>query len=195
MTEMLPSRGPWKTIAPETSFEVLPVRPAGYELKMPRQEEATELVAVGLDVFGREQRLAPEVAMAWAAMREAAAREGVRLLLVSGFRSVARQREILERKLATGMPWMEILRVNAYPGHSEHHTGRVIDIGSPDCEHLSESLETTREFRWLTGHARRFGFTMSYPSSGDSGVVYEPWHWRWRSESPATTVLQPHPSV
>lgn len=166
----------------EHRAESLPELPADYARRMPPQAEATELVSAGFDVFGWEQRLAPETALAWAAMRETAESDGVRLLLVSAFRSVARQREIVERKLAAGVPWAEILRVNAFPGHSEHHTGRAIDIGSPNCEHLSESFEATREFHWLTDHARRFGFTLSYPRGGDSGVSYEPWHWLWRAE-------------
>jgi len=158
----------------------LPEPPEGYAARLPRQVEATKLVPVGLDVFGREQRLAPEAAEAWTSLCAAAARDGVRLLLVSGFRSVARQREIVQRKLAAGVPWTEILRVNAYPGHSEHHTGRAIDIGSPHSVHLNEQFETTPEFHWLVGQAGRFGFTLSYPRGGESGVGYEPWHWLWR---------------
>ena len=158
----------------------LPEPPEGYVRRVARHEEATELVSVGLDVFGREQRLAPEAAEAWTSMCAAAARDGVRLLLVSGFRSVARQREIVQRKLAAGGPWAEILRVNAYPGHSEHHSGRAIDIGSPHSVHLNEQFETTPEFHWLVEQAGRFGFTLSYPRSGESGVSYEPWHWLWR---------------
>ncbi len=161
---------------------VLPAPPAGYEQRMPRQPEATALVSIGPDVFGREQRLIPEAARAWAEMRDDAALDGVQLLLLSGFRSVARQREIVGRKLAAGVAWTEILRVSAYPGHSEHHTGRAVDIGSPDGEHLNEGFETTREFRWLETHAWRFGFSLSYPRNGDTGVVYEPWHWLWRPE-------------
>ncbi len=162
---------------------VLPAPPAGYERRMPRQPEATELVSIGPDVFGREQRRIPEAARAWSEMRDSAAAAGAQLLLLSGFRSVARQRAIVERKLAAGVPWIEILRVNAYPGHSEHHSGRAIDIGAPDCEHLSEDFETTREFGWLEAHARRYGFTASYPRAGDTGIGYEPWHWLWRPRS------------
>ncbi len=146
---------------------------------MPLQEEATTLVVVGCDAFGRELRLTPEAASAWLTMREAAEADGLRLLALSGFRSVARQREIVQRKLAAGIPWAEILRVSAYPGHSEHHTGCAVDIGSPDGEHLAESFEGTREFRWLVAHASRFGFVLSYPRNNASGVTYEPWHWRW----------------
>ncbi len=151
---------------------------------MPPQTEATTLVVVGCDAFGRELRLAPEAAAAWVALREAAEADGVRLLALSGFRSVARQREIVGRKLAAGIPWPEILRVSACPGHSEHHTGCAIDLGSPACEHLAETFEGTREFRWLGAHASRFGFALSYPRNNASGVTYEPWHWRWSAPGP-----------
>lgn len=155
----------------------LPALPPDYESRLPPQVEATALVVVGLDVFGRELRLTPAAAAAWNALRAAAAADGVTLLAVSGFRSIARQREIVERKLAAGVLWAEILRVNAYPGHSEHHTGRAIDVGSPDCEHLTERFAETSAFRWLARHAGRFGFTLSYPRGGATGIGFEPWHW------------------
>ncbi|HLP06999.1 MAG TPA: M15 family metallopeptidase [Opitutaceae bacterium] len=159
---------------------LLPPPPEGYAARVPWHEEAAELVSVGLDVFGREQRLAPGAAGAWLAMTNAGASDGVRLLLISGFRSVARQREIVARKLASGLDWEEILRVSAYPGYSEHHTGCAVDIGSAACAHLTEQFETTLEFQWLKMRAGEFGFTLSYPRDGRSGVAYEPWHWRWR---------------
>lgn len=171
-----------KETMPTATTGPLPEPPAGYAERMPRQREATELVDAGPDVFGRVLWLAPEAAPAWAAMRAAAAGAGVQLLPLSGFRSVARQRDLVQRKLAAGVSWEEILRVNAFPGHSEHHTGRALDVGSPDCEHLGEGFEATREFRWLETEARRFGFGLSYPRGGASGVTYEPWHWLWRPE-------------
>jgi len=163
-----------------TPPSLLPKPPESYARCVARHEEATELVSVGLDVFGREQRLAPEAADAWMAMCEAAARDGARLLPISGFRSVARQREIVQGKLAKGLSWEEILRVSAYPGFSEHHTGRAVDVGSPEnARHLEECFERTSEFAWLVRRAEEFGFTLSYPRGG-SGVAYEPWHWLWR---------------
>jgi len=130
----------------------LPPPPPDYEKRMPHCEEAMKLRSVGADVFGREARLASAAADAWLAMQRAAEGDGVRLLLVSAFRSVARQTEIIRRKLEAGMPLADILKVSAYPGYSEHHTGRAVDIGSPDCAHLTEDFETTREYAWLTTH-------------------------------------------
>jgi len=155
----------------------LPPPPAGYEARLPRFAEETRLCGVGRDALGREVRLAVEAAAAWTAMQAEAERAGVKLLLLSGFRSVERQAEIVRKKLAAGQALADILRVNAYPGFSEHHTGRAVDVGSADCEHLSEAFESTREFAWLSEHATRFGFALSYPRDNPYGIAYEPWHW------------------
>lgn len=158
----------------------LPSPPPGYEKRMPRHEEATRMVVVGQNVDGRDVFLTPEAAQAWRAMSHAAAADGVHLLLLSGFRSIARQTEIIRSKLATGLCLEAVLRVNAYPGHSEHHSGCAIDVGSPHCEHLSVEFERTPEFVWLETHASAFGFKLSYPRSNPHGIDFEPWHWRHR---------------
>ena len=150
---------------------------------MQLHEEALDLCPVGQDMYGRDQRLTPPPAAAWQLMREAAASEGVELLLVSGFRSVDRQREIWQRKLASGQTVAQILTVNAAPGYSEHHTGRAIDIAEAGQPPLTEEFETTAAFAWLAGNADRFGFTMSYPRNNPYGVIYEPWHWALTSQS------------
>ena len=147
------------------------------ERQLELQPEAVELRVARVLKDGRELRLAPATATAWTALSGAAAREGVTLLLISGFRSVAHQRQIVERKLAEGKTIAEILRVNAAPGYSEHHTGRAVDIGTPGCPPLSEEFEGTAAFAWLTQRAGEFGFRLSYPRDNPHGVIYEPWHW------------------
>lgn len=140
-------------------------------------EETVELVSVGLDIHGREQRLTPGAAKAWAEMKAAAEKDGESLQLVSAFRSVDYQKQIIERKLASGQTWEQILRVSALPGFSEHHTGRTIDVTTPGSKALEEEFEKTSAFRWLARRAGEFGFTMTYPRGNPFGVAYEPWHW------------------
>jgi D-alanyl-D-alanine carboxypeptidase len=142
--------------------------------------EACELVSVGSDIQGREQRLTPQAAVAWSEMRSAAERDGQTLQLVSAFRSVDYQKQIIKRKLAAGQSWEQILRVSALPGYSEHHTGRTIDITTPGCEPLTEEFEKTSAFRWLSTRAGKFGFTMTYPRNNPFGIAYEPWHWTFK---------------
>jgi D-alanyl-D-alanine carboxypeptidase len=143
----------------------------------PLFEEAAELVEVGPNIVGRMQRLAPRAAASWDAMVVAAAAEGVTLLLVSGYRSIAYQARLFRKKINTGQSVSEILTVNAAPGFSEHHTGRAVDIATPGSRPLTEEFEGSAAFRWLTGNAARFGFSMSYPRNNDAGFIYEPWHW------------------
>lgn len=141
------------------------------------QPEAESLVVARVLQNGRELKLEPVTAARWAMMRESAEKAGVTLLLISGFRSVEAQRDILRRKLDAGTRLEEILTVNAAPGYSEHHTGRAVDIGTPGCPPLSEEFETTVAFAWLKEHAARYGFRLSYPRQNPFGVIYEPWHW------------------
>ena len=139
--------------------------------------EATELIEAGRAADGRRILLAPEAADAWARMREAAARAGIRIELVSGFRSVHAQNEIIRGKLASGMSLESVLRVNAAPGYSEHHSGRAVDLTSHGEPPLTEAFGETPAFAWLREHASGFGFTLSYPQGNPHGISYEPWHW------------------
>jgi D-alanyl-D-alanine carboxypeptidase len=142
--------------------------------------EATELVSVGIDIHGREQKLIPQAAAAWNEMRLSAERDGKMLQLVSAFRSVDYQKQIIQRKLAAGQSWDKILRVSALPGYSEHHRGRTIDVTTPGCQPLTEEFENTSGFLWLTRRAGEFGFKMTYPRDNELGVAYEPWHWTFQ---------------
>ncbi|MDB5972908.1 MAG: D-alanyl-D-alanine carboxypeptidase family protein [Hydrocarboniphaga sp.] len=142
-----------------------------------RYREASRLVPVGLGTDGRDKLLTPQAAQAWLSMRDAAARSGVSLLLVSAFRSAEYQASLLRARLAKGETIEVALTINAPPGYSEHHTGRAIDIGTPGCGGLDEAFENTAAYAWLEREASSFGFTMSYPRDNPQGYRYEPWHW------------------
>lgn len=118
-------------------------------------------------------------------MQARALADQIPLALVSAFRSVARQREIIVEKRAAGLGIEQILESVAPPGYSEHHTGRAIDIATSEADALDEVFETTPSFRWLEQHAASFGFTLSYPRNNPSGFVYEPWHWCYKNSDDA----------
>jgi D-alanyl-D-alanine carboxypeptidase len=148
------------------------------------QREATVLVSIGRNPDGRVLRLTPAAANAWRAMRGAAADDGIILVPISGFRSVRRQTKIIREKLAAGRAIDDVLRSVAAPGCSEHHTGRALDIGSPEELELDEHFARTPAFRWLQRHAAKFGFRLSFPKNNPHGIVYEPWHWCWHRAKP-----------
>jgi D-alanyl-D-alanine carboxypeptidase len=146
-------------------------------------EEARDLVTAEIDGNAREHRLVPAAATAWRAMRAAASSDGVTLQIVSAFRSVDHQAEIIRRKLQAGMSLPQILAVNAPPGFSEHHSGRAIDITTPGARLLENEFDGTPAFQWLSRNATSFGFTLSYPLNNQHGYLYEPWHWCYRASA------------
>lgn len=149
--------------------------------RLPLCDEAdvAGLVEVARTDDDRPVQLVAPAAEAWRAMRSAAAGSGVTLLPLSGFRSVTRQTELIRGKLAAAMSIDDVLRYVAAPGHSEHHTGRALDLGSPEHLALEEEFANTLAFRWLRDQAGSFGFRLSYPPGNPHQIGFEPWHWCW----------------
>lgn len=136
------------------------------------------LAFAGFDRYRRPLCLHVEAARAWGHMREAALHDGIVLEAISGYRSHDYQLGIFERKRARGDSVAQILRVNAAPGYSEHHSGRALDVGAPGEAPAEESFERTDAFAWLRDNASGYRFVMSYPRDNPHGIAYEPWHWR-----------------
>jgi D-alanyl-D-alanine carboxypeptidase len=111
-------------------------------------------------------------------MAEAAAADGIRLLVDSGYRSVGYQRAIYRKRLAEGLDFAEISRSVAPPGYSEHMLGCTLDLVPSDW-----SFKGTPADKWLGVNAERFGFVQSYPANNPKGFAWEPWHWKYLAPS------------
>lgn len=144
---------------------------------LPLTPEPTTLSFAGFDRYRRPLWLHENAAMAWQRMQSAASDDGIILEAISGYRGHAYQYGIFKRKMARGQTVPEILKVNAAPGYSEHHSGRAIDIGTPNEPPAEESFENTEAFSWLMKQAPDFGFRLSYPRNNPHDINYEPWHW------------------
>lgn len=119
--------------------------------------------------------------------------DGVQLVIVSGYRSMAYQTENFDRKVSqfrkegytesTASSKAAILV--APPGTSEHESGLAADIVSSDWykknADLTEAFDQTEAFAWLKKHAAAYGFILRYPKgkTAVTGISYEPWHWRY----------------
>jgi len=145
-----------------------------------QQRTPDDLVDIGVDVFDRAQRLRMEAANAWTGLVEAASLDGVTVQLVSAYRSLEYQADLIQRKVESGESISEILTRIAAPGYSEHQGGCAVDVTSPGIDPLTELFEGTQAFRWLVASAVDHQFVLSYPRSNAYGVVYEPWHWCYR---------------
>ncbi len=140
---------------------------------------ASELVSVSAD--GR-LKLRAITAEKYQQMVDAARRDGVNLVLISGFRSIEEQQYLFfQVKEQRGQDTTKRAEVSAPPRHSEHHTGYAIDVGDGNSPgtNLSQSFEKTAAFRWLQNNAARFSFELSFPRDNPQGIAYEPWHWRF----------------
>lgn len=156
--------------------------PADYAARtgLVQQRSPDDLVDIGVDVFDRPQRLRMEAANAWMGLVEAASLDGVTVQLVSAYRSLEYQVDLIQRKVEAGESIGEILTHIAAPGYSEHQGGCAVDVTSPGIDSLTEFFEKTQAFRWLVASAADYRFVLSYPRSNPYGVVYEPWHWCYR---------------
>lgn len=147
------------------------------EYHFPQFSEACRLHECSKDMFNRKVLLHPRAKLAWLKMKKIAKIDGVNLRIISAYRSMDYQKELIQAKLDKGEKIEDILKVNALPGYSEHHTGCAIDIGSKDAAVLEEEFDQSLAFKWLEVNAKKFDFYMSYPKGNSTGICYEPWHW------------------
>jgi zinc D-Ala-D-Ala carboxypeptidase len=127
-------------------------------------------------------KLRPAALKAFRAMQHEALAAGVRLVPLSGFRSVKLQQDLyFGVKAERNQSLRERAKVSAPPGYSEHHTGYALDIGDGDrpWTNVAVGFDLTPAFLWLQTHANQFHFELSFPRGNAQGVSYEPWHWRF----------------
>ena len=69
----------------------------------------------------------------------------------------------------------------AIPNTSEHQLGLAVDIIDCYYTNLDKGQEETSTQRWLMENSWRYGFILRYPngSSDITGIIYEPWHYRY----------------
>ena len=122
-----------------------------------------------------------DAARAYLKMFRAARRDGIDLVVQSGYRSYSSQVSVYNGWVASiGRAAADMQ--SARPGYSEHQTGLSVDIAAADraCT-IQACFGRTPEGKWLMRNAPRFGWHLRYPRGKTSitGYIYEPWHWRF----------------
>jgi len=140
-------------------------------------EEAEWLEVAEVGNHGKEYLLTPAAAKNWRRLKRAAAADGESIFIVSAFRSISRQADIIRGKLAAGESIEQIIKRFAPPGFSEHHSGHAVDLSTPGVTKPESEFEGSTAFAWLCRNAGRFGYRLSYPRENAHGYRYEPWHW------------------
>lgn len=122
-------------------------------------------------------------------MVDAAADDGVDLMICSAYRSYDRQKTLFNNKLNSlmreGMTYLEAYREGSrnvtVPGTSEHHLGLALDILTGSYTTMDDGFGETDAGIWLAENAPEYGFILRYPKGKEeiTGIVYEPWHFRY----------------
>ena len=115
--------------------------------------------------------------------------EGYNPIICSSFRTNQKQQNIFNQQVNTYMKKgmnrkeaeKETKKSVAVPGTSEHELGLAVDITDAKNQKIVSGIETQPVQRWLMENSWRYGFILRYPidKSDVTGIVYEPWHYRY----------------
>ncbi|MEW1805633.1 M15 family metallopeptidase [Pseudarthrobacter sp. NPDC080039] len=147
--------------------------------------------AVAISAAGEAALLNSTTAAAAEAMFAAAARDGVAIVLASGYRSYSTQVTTYNGYVAA-RGQADADTASARPGHSEHQTGWAFDIGDGGgaCS-FQPCFADQPAATWAKANGHRFGFVVRYPwmLHPITGYYYEPWHLRYVGVEAATDML------
>lgn len=133
-------------------------------------------------------------------MLSAARKDGVGLMVSSPYRDYKLQTKLFNKKVNTymdkGYSYLDAYKLASkkviIPGASEHQLGIAFDIVSNDHRTLDSAFGTTKAGLWLKEHCAEFGFILRYPKGKEdiTGIVYEPWHFRYVGVEAATYIME-----
>ena len=109
--------------------------------------------------------------------------------IVSAYRTQEDQEYLFNRKIKNLIKqgWsrehaeIEAAKNVAIPGTSEHQLGLAVDIIGSEYPYLDDNQADTASQQWLMAHCHEYGFILRYPkgTTDITGIVYEPWHYRY----------------
>ena len=149
-----------------------------------------------------------ETYTAFKKMYQAAKKEGISLMIISGFRSYYDQKNIWENKwegnqLVEGINLkkqikdpltraLKILNYSSMPTTSRHHWGTDMDLNALNNPYFEVNPEGKKIYQWLKENAPLFGFCQPYTTKGidrNTGYEEEKWHWSYKPISEQLTKL------
>jgi D-alanyl-D-alanine carboxypeptidase len=113
-------------------------------------------------------------------MFAAAKQAGFNMWNQSGFRSYATQKSLYTGYVnRSGKAQADTY--SARPGNSEHQTGLAFDVCATGKACINSGFDNTPEAKWLSDNAYKYGFILRYPKGkqGETGYMYESWHFRY----------------
>ena len=137
----------------------------------------------------------PAIVDSWQSLKSAATNAGLKISIVSGYRSESTQRSLFLSRLADAGASIEevangtaddivnqVLITSSIPGYSKHHTGYTLDLLC--AGYVFENFKNSPCNTWLSADnykvAKENGFIPSYPPLADAqGPDPEAWEYVW----------------
>ena len=147
--------------------------------------------------YEMDERAAPHMKEMIAAAKE----DGINLWVLSTYRTYEYQQGLFDTNVKQlknqGMTEEEAIKETAanvaVPGTSEHHTGLAADIMCAEWTGgITDDFAETDAYKWLYAHCAEYGFIERYPkgSTDITGIVYEPWHFRYVGKEHAEIIME-----
>lgn len=131
------------------------------------------------------------------AMFAAALSNGLTLYVKSAYRNYQTQKTMFNNRLDSIGHNDGVL---AYPGSSDHQTGLGVDVLNYAWtlkEGMTKEFGKTQEAKWLAAHCYEYGYILRYMEDKEdiTGIMYEPWHFRYVGIEAATYIMSNHLSL
>lgn len=129
-----------------------------------------------------------------------AKKAGYAIYILSSYRDMEKQIDLYEEEVEKWI-WQGYDKeaaeekagtIVAFPGTSEHHLGLAVDLVSSEHVRLDQNAEKTKGYQWLVANCHKYGFILRYPNGATdiTGIIYEPWHFRYVGEKAATYIME-----
>lgn len=159
----------------------------------PNYEDAKDIVNLkdyldkSVTINSGAGRLNREAASALAELFLAAKADGITTYIVnSAYRTRDQQQGYWDNRIKQNPHYGDDVYTNpvkTVPAYaSEHCAGYAVDILCKKVPHGdTEKYAVTEEAKWLKDNAYKYGFILRYPEgkSQYTGIIYEPWHYRY----------------
>lgn len=150
------------------------------------------LVKLKLRAVGNGHELRQDAAEALTRFFAAAEEAGHKLYVKSAYRSYQTQNSMYHNRLER---YSRDDGVVAYPGSSDHQTGLGVDLLNYEWtrkEGMTPAFGNTAEAKWMEEHCAEFGFILRYMKEKQdiTGIIYEPWHFRYVGEPVAKYIME-----
>lgn len=145
-------------------------------------------------LYGKGYKMQKDAYLALEKMKKEALVSGVRIHVISAYRSFEHQNRIWSRKFkkfrSKGLSVKEavnkVKEYSAIPGTSRHHWGTDVDLVDYNKKFLNNKIKHSKYIKWMDENAHKYGFYRVYTNNKfRAGYNYESWHYSYRNISKA----------